>query len=1455
MTYFRFSYVTALFTLIISYFGAVGQVSELEVEVSWDQWASDNSVEIYTPSGDLILSICDPTNCKTTSANSTYSATFNLGCYADANNYYLIAEDAFGDGWNGTGNFVEVRSGGVSVINYDLTTGTTSGQQFFNVSGGGTCPSIDAGIESINGPSTGCELTNSESISIEIRNQGTTTATSIDVEYSLNGAAFVSAGTYTGSITTGNTDTYSFNVDVSAEGVYDYKIVLSYTGDGNALNDTSATLRIVNSLPHDFSTEGDYTMGFEASEDVSGWSTQNYNDDGGIWTLQGTTNPRTGSNAAIYNYSPTNAADDWMFTPCLSLASGEEYIIEFYYRVSNGAFPESFDFHLNTGADNASVSSTLLSLSNITNTTYAQFLDTITAASTGSFYFAWEATSTPDEFNLIIDDFSVSKLATQDAGVVSIDSPGDGCALTSSETIQVTVENFGTASISSFPLEYSVNGASFQSAGTYSGTIASGATGTHSFTGDLSALGANNLIVRTALVGDGVTANNAASSTITNTTANLTTSTLTMGFEAVEDFSNWSIINNNGDTRLWELSTTTPNNGSQALRMRQSSNGTTNDDWVFTPCIFFETGETYVLNFSYRARNAGFNESFQVRLTDAVSVSATVNTLLFSNTSFNNTTYADQSIEFTAPSSGVYFIAFRSNSASGRRGMHIDDVSLSNKSIYWTGNSSTDWNDASNWSSNIPTAASDVTIPENPAGGLFPDLTTSESVNNLTIESGAGINFTSSGVLNIEGNYSGSCLFSDGRVVFNGTSNQTLDGSNRFFELEINNSSGVDITSGVQYIRNSLWLENGTLSTNGNSLTIMSDAVGDARIAPVNLGTISGDVTVQRYMDAGNTNWRFLSSAINSVDFEQWDDDVITSGFIGSDYPSFSFVSIYSYDETAAGVVNTGYTPLTNSSNLINTGQGYMIWAGTGNTTTTAFTIDVTGPANIGNVNLPVSYTNTGDTVDDGYTLVGNPYASEIDWESLAWVKTNMKDAIHIWDPDANQYASYVEGAEINGGSRYIASGQAFWVQANGDGTPVLTASEGIKTETGVGYFKPDTYANVSPLLKLRLENGSVKDELVVRFMDNALLGFDQNLDANKFKSTAPLVPYMYSEINGEKYAINSLPFSDSTLTIMISTEVDFNGSYTLSLPKFENFNSFSCVILEDLQTGEIYNLKGFEGASIYMTTTDVQPRFQLTVHPTINEVVENATCYQLADGKVEYQNTQSGFLSDVFLRDQNQQTIDSIIGLVNDSTLQFDNLNQGLYFLSASTTPSACPSVRDTFRVLAPAEVVASFQPAITQNDLTYFFENLSDGAYVFDWDFGDGQHSFENQPTHQYDSAGIYTVVLKASNKNGCEHISSKTLKIEPRANDLSLGVNNVQDIDPYVLINQGLLDVHIPQNSTEAVALRIFNLQGALVYENQCGVTNYTRVDLRNLAASAYIIDLTVGQQSTKHKIVLQ
>ncbi len=63
------------------------------------------------------------------------------------------------------------------------------------------------------------------------------------------------------------------------------------------------------------------------------------------------------------------------------------------------------------------------------------------------------------------------------------------------------------------------------------------------------------------------------------------------------------------------------------------------------------------------------------------------------------------------------------------------------------------------------------------------------------------------------------------------------------------------------------------------------------------------------------------------------------------------------------------------------------------------------------------------------------------------WTKDNMDAGIYIIDNGGTtaRFATWNGVTGTNGGSRYIATGQAFWVKASGAGTPVLNADENVK--------------------------------------------------------------------------------------------------------------------------------------------------------------------------------------------------------------------------------------------------------------------------------------------------------------------------------------------------------------------------------------------------------------------------
>ncbi|MBK6527039.1 MAG: hypothetical protein IPG07_16720 [Crocinitomicaceae bacterium] len=56
---------------------------------------------------------------------------------------------------------------------------------------------------------------------------------------------------------------------------------------------------------------------------------------------------------------------------------------------------------------------------------------------------------------------------------------------------------------------------------------------------------------------------------------------------------------------------------------------------------------------------------------------------------------------------------------------------------------------------------------------------------------------------------------------------------------------------------------------------------------------VVGNITMERYIDAGATYWRNFSSAVQGATIGMYTDDFMTAGFPGSPWPAFPFNSIY----------------------------------------------------------------------------------------------------------------------------------------------------------------------------------------------------------------------------------------------------------------------------------------------------------------------------------------------------------------------------------------------------------------------------------------------------------------------------------------------------------------------------------------------------------------------------------
>ncbi len=552
------------------------------------------------------------------------------------------------------------------------------------------------------------------------------------------------------------------------------------------------------------------------------------------------------------------------------------------------------------------------------------------------------------------------------------------------------------------------------------------------------------------------------------------------------------------------------------------------------------------------------------------------------------------------------------------------------------------------------------------------------------------------GNITINGNYNAQ----SGTVVLNGTKIQEISGNGIYnaYNLTINNSAGARISpsSGGVMTRNLLNILLGTLQTN-NKLTLVSDAGSTGMILPLITGSISGNVFVQRYHNASNQGWVNLACPVQSKTIQDWNDDLVTTGFVGSDFPPpYTFNNIQCYNEAAAGAINTGYVGVTNVNNPIVQGSGYFVFMNSG-----VMNLDVDGQINTGNLNLPVSYTSNGIPFADGWSLVGNPYPCTIDWNSLSWTKTNINNAVYVWNAAIGQYASYVGGIGTNGGSRYIASSQSFFVVANAPGA-TLGITENCKS-SNQGVFK-STEA-VHGALTLHLTNGTYYDETTLVRNESSSIVFDADLDAFKLKSPLTEVPFMCSiSEDGFDLSVNSMPKVNSETIIPLRIEVGSNGVYALTHVGLEQYAQGACIVLEDLLTGNVYPLNEIDEITLQLETGASALRFQLRIGSTALGNITSAGCPGMESGTAQV-FVEGITPVDIKWMNESGEMINSSKGVIGSE--EVFNLAPGFYELIIENNGD-CASTSTLFEIKASDPIItdAVIVPASCANE--------SDGAIV---------------------------------------------------------------------------------------------------------------------------------------------
>ena len=513
----------------------------------------------------------------------------------------------------------------------------------------------------------------------------------------------------------------------------------------------------------------------------------------------------------------------------------------------------------------------------------------------------------------------------------------------------------------------------------------------------------------------------------------------------------------------------------------------------------------------------------------------------------------------------------------------------------WLGGTN-DWFTGSNWDNGVPGLGTTTVIPSGTPNDPIINSTDAEC-GDLTVDNGATLSIANSGSIDITGSFNcqGTFVPATSTVNFSGScgaSTLSVNGTLSFYDVIINKSSNFSITSGNVQLINSLTLQAGVFNT-GNALTVISDINGTGRIAEITGGSITGDITMERYIPAGATNWRFLTSAVQGATLGDWNDDFVTSGYTGSQFPSFPFTSILTYDETISGTdQDNGYVNAVSASQVIEPAQGLWVWCGDNSNGTASFVTDLSGPPHTGSIDRVLEYTNSGFPDEDGWNMVGNPYPSPIDFSNLT-ITGSSENRYYVHDPQSGNTEMWDEALQT---STYgladgnIASSQAFWIHHLSAGNVNFT--EAAKTANAGGIFRAPREEN-EIALRLRSEHQSFYDRTVIRFDEDATRQYDRT-DALKLNFGHQDAPHIASlQADGRRLCMQSLPSDEAKESVLITVETKVPGRYEISAEPGRHFEA-SCVRLEDLENHQMYLLEGQQTYTFVSTDSLSQRQFLL---------------------------------------------------------------------------------------------------------------------------------------------------------------------------------------------------------------------------------------------------------------------
>ena len=589
-------------------------------------------------------------------------------------------------------------------------------------------------------------------------------------------------------------------------------------------------------------------------------------------------------------------------------------------------------------------------------------------------------------------------------------------------------------------------------------------------------------------------------------------------------------------------------------------------------------------------------------------------------------------------------------------------------------------------------------------------LSSSSFSQSFTISSGASI--VTSGAVTID--YGGGTLINNGIITNTGGTLRfsgpvTVAGANTINTKNFTVAhSGTSLLNNRITVTGALTVSSGTLNAN-NNLTLVSNAAGSAVIAPV-VGSITGKVTVQRYIALGKRAFRFLTPSVTTDNYIKlnWQESThitgSTTGENGFDITASGNPSMYTYNNQQ--VTGSGWAPIASTTGTnLNALQGYRILV-RGDRTSTLITqasqpdmnvpitlsatgTVTTGPITFNSSSTPVSINSTSNGTTDGYSLIANPYVNTLNWNTLT--KSGLTDTYYVWDSNMGtsdqrgRYVAYnittLTNTIASAVNQYIQPGQAFFVKNTTLETAgSITFNESDKLGTNITNFYRTATPNLTRLeLQVyqtsELALGGYPIDAAVSVFNNQFTNAIENGDVTKLSTGSENLSFLNSNLT---LTIDARPQVVATDELLVQLQqFKANKNYTFRT-HFNNFDPASTPFLVDTYLNQYTALANTATTDIaFVTTSDAlsygSNRFKIVFqnnalnNPNFN--AENIVVYPNPVTNNQFNialpSTITGELTVKIINTIGQTVYQTKIEAQNTITITPNNaLTQGLYFV-----------------------------------------------------------------------------------------------------------------------------------------------------------------------------------------------